>query len=147
MGRKYKKLNKIAELIVDYYKSRYWHHEILELGEDLIEVDFYSHDAPEIGYVIGYVGKKIEINYIDEIKLEDPELYQMITDVIDESEKRPYNARPVARTEKEKDARFFELVTEINNRGTGERRLDDLLAFLKSNLSYRGTVMFRQVRK
>ena len=142
------KLNKIAELIVDYYKSRYWYHEILELGEDLIEVDFYSHDAPEIGYVIGYVGKNIEINYIDEIKSEDPELYQMIVDVIGESkEKRSYNARPVARTEKEKAARFLEIVTEINKRGTGERRLRNLLEFLRTNNTQKDLVMFRQVRK
>ena len=144
MGRKYKKLNKIAELIADYYKLRYWHHEILELGEDLIEVDFYSHDAPEIGYVIGYVGKKIEINYIDEIKLEDPELYQMITDVIDESEKRPNNARPVARTAKEKGERFSELVSKINKHGTGERRLRNLLEFLRTNNTQKDLVMFRR---
>ncbi len=61
--------------------------------------------------------------------------------------KRPYNARPVARTEKEKAARFFELVTEINNRGTGERRLDDLLEFLRTNNTQKALVMFRQVRK
>ena len=139
-----KKLMKIAELIVDYYKSRYWHHEILELGEDLIEVDFYSHDAPEIGYVIGYVGEKIEINYINEIKSEDPELYQMIMDMIDESEKRPYNARPVARTEKEKATRFLEIVTEINKRGTGERRLRNLLEFLRTNNTQKDLVMFRR---
>ena len=58
--------------------------------------------------------------------------------------KRPYNARPVARTEKEKDARFFELVTEINNRGTGERRLDDLLAFFRTNNTQKDLVMFRR---
>ena len=144
MGRKYNKLNKIAELIVDFYKSRYWYHEILELGEDLIEVDFYSHDAPEIGYVIGYVGEKIKINYIDEIKSEDPELYQMIMDVIDESEKRPYNARPVARTEKEKAARFLEIVTEINKRGTGKKRLRNLLEFLRTNNTQKDLVMFRR---
>ena len=95
-------------------------------------------------YVLAKIGKKIEINYIDEIKLEDPELYQMITDVIDESEKRPNNARPVARTEKEKNVRFFKLVTEINNRGTGERRLRNLLEFLRTNNTQKDLVMFRR---
>ena len=61
--------------------------------------------------------------------------------------KRTYNARPVARTEKEKAARFFELVTEINNRGTGERRLRNLLEFLRTNNTQKDLVMFRQVRK
>lgn len=97
-----KKLMKIAELIVDYYKRYYYQHEVLELGDDLVQINFYTYDGPAIEYIIGYVGKKIEINQIDEIKSEDPELYQMIMDVIDESEKRPYNARPVTRTEKRK---------------------------------------------
>ncbi len=61
--------------------------------------------------------------------------------------KRQYNARPVARTEKEKAARFLEIVTEINNRGTGERRLGDLLEFLRTNNTQKNLVMFRQVRK
>ncbi len=61
--------------------------------------------------------------------------------------KRPYNARPVARTEKEKAARFLEIVTEINNRGTGERRLGDLLEFLRTNNTQKDLVMFRKVRK
>ncbi len=61
--------------------------------------------------------------------------------------KRQYNARPVARTEKEKAARFLEIVTEINNRGTSEGRLDDLLEFLRTNNTQKNLVMFRQVRK
>ena len=62
-------------------------------------------------------------------------------------EKRSYNARPVARTEKEKAARFLEIVTEINKRGTGERRLRYLLEFLRTNNTQKNLVMFRQVRK
>ena len=140
-----KKLMKIAELIVDYYKRYYYQHEILELGEDLVQINFYTYDGPAIEYIIGYVGKNIEINQIDEIKSEDPELHQMIMDVIGKpKEKRSYNARPVARTEKEKAARFLEIVTEINKRGTGERRLDDLLAFFRTNNTQKDLVMFRR---
>ena len=58
--------------------------------------------------------------------------------------KRPYNARPVARTEKEKAARFLEIVTEINKRGTGERRLRNLLEFLRTNNTQKDLVMFRR---
>ncbi len=61
--------------------------------------------------------------------------------------KRQYNARPVARTEKEKAARFLEIVTEINNRGTSEGRLDDLLEFLRTNNTQQDLVIFRKVRK
>lgn len=139
------KLKEIAELIVEYYKRKYYSHEVLELGDDLIQIDFYSYREVEISYVIGYVGKKIEISCIDEIKSNDPELYQKIKGVIKEPKtKREYNARPVARTEKEKDVRFLELVTEINNRRTGEKRLDDLLAFLRTNNTQKDLVMFRR---
>ena len=58
--------------------------------------------------------------------------------------KRLHKTRPVARTEKEKAARFLEIVTEINKRGTGKKRLDDLLAFLRTNNTQKDLVMFRR---
>ena len=58
--------------------------------------------------------------------------------------KRPYNARPAARTVKEKDERFLELVSKINKHGTGEKRVEDLLAFLRTNNTQKDLVMFRR---
>ena len=58
--------------------------------------------------------------------------------------KRLHKTRPVARTEKEKAARFLEIVTEINKRGTGERRLRNLLEFLRTNNMQKDLVMFRR---
>ena len=57
---------------------------------------------------------------------------------------RAYNARPVARTEEEKAARFLEIVTEINKRGTGERRPRNLLEFLRTSNTQKDLVMFRR---
>lgn len=55
-----------------------------------------------------------------------------------------YNVRPTPRTAKEKEDYFSKLVTEINNRGIGEKRLDDLLAFFRTNNTQKDLVMFRR---
>ena len=80
------KLNKIAELIVDYYKSKYYEYEILKhgLNNDNLDVVFYSYWEPEIGYLIQYDSDgNIEVEHLDDIKKEAPVLYREIKDLID----------------------------------------------------------------
>ena len=87
MGRKYNKLNKIAELIVDYYGSKYYECEILKHGpnDDNLDVVFYSYWEPAIGYLIQYDSDgNIEVEHLDDIKKEAPVLYREIKDLIDE---------------------------------------------------------------
>ena len=82
-----KKLNKIAELIVDYYGSKYYTYEILKHGAnaDNLDVVFYSYWEPEIGYFIQYDSNgNIEVEHLDDIKKEAPVLYREIKDLIDE---------------------------------------------------------------
>ena len=80
-----KKLNKIAELIDDYYKNEYEHVEILKHGVDALDVVFYSYWEPEIGYLIQYDSDgTIEVEHLDDIKKEAPVLYREIKDLIDE---------------------------------------------------------------
>lgn len=80
-----KKLNKIAELIVDYYGSKYYAYEILKHGVDALEVVFYSYWEPEIGYLIQYDSDgNIEVEHLDDMKKEAPVLYREIKDLIDE---------------------------------------------------------------
>ena len=80
-----KKLTKIAEAIADYYKSKYYDYEIIQLNSDVVEVVFYSYREPEIGYLIQYDSEgAIEVEHLDEIKKEAPVLYREIKDLIDE---------------------------------------------------------------
>ena len=80
-----KKLMKIAEAIADYYKSKYYDYEILQLSSDVVEVVFYSYWEPEIGYLIQYDSEgAVEVEHLDDIKKEAPVLYREIKDLIDE---------------------------------------------------------------
>ena len=82
-----KKLNKIAELIVDYYGSKYNACEILKhvQNNDNLDVVFYSYWEPEIGYLIQYDSEgAVEVEHLDDIKKEAPVLYREIKDLIDE---------------------------------------------------------------
>ena len=82
-----KKLMKIAELIVDYYGSKYYACEILKHGvnDDNLDVVFYSYLEPEIGYFTQYDSEgAIEVEHLDDIKKEAPVLYREIKDLIDE---------------------------------------------------------------
>ena len=82
-----KKLNKIVELIVDYYKSNYYACEILKHGasDDNLDVVFYSYWEPEIGYLIQYNSDgHIEIEHLNDIKKKAPVLYREIKDLINE---------------------------------------------------------------
>lgn len=83
-GDTMEKLNKIAELIADYCKSKYYHSEIIMADVDAMEVIFYSYWEPEIGYLIQYDSEgNIEVEHLDEIKKEAPVLYRRIKDLID----------------------------------------------------------------
>ena len=82
-----KKLNKIAELIVDYYGSKYNACEILKHGpnNDNLDVVFYSYWEPEIGYLIQYDSDgNIEVEHLDDMKKEATVLYREIKDLIEE---------------------------------------------------------------
>ena len=143
-----KKLMKIAEVIADYYKSKYYDYEILQLDSDTVDVVFYSYWEPEIGYKLCYTDSQdIAVEHFEKIKAEDPELYLNIIDLIEGPKKRAYNVRPVPRSDEDKKEYFEKLVKIVNLYGPREKGFDDLVSFVNSNKKYKNLVMFRRVRR